>query len=179
MHKLLLPCVATAQLLVPPKKMIFRRRDPLTNTTNIEWRKALSIDGFPTFMGVAEAHEKADDDVLAAMRWFIVPETGVVLLNPLVPLHYIYRHQHNAVVGSVWSRHHNQFAHLVATHAPSGHILEIGGGHGYLAAKLLFSEAVKHWTMVDPNPVSTFAIPDLDIVKSYVEDLGKLSLIHI
>ena len=33
---------------------------------------------------------------------------------------------------------------------------------------------VKHWTMVDPNPVSTFAIPDLDIVKSYVEDLGKL-----
>ena len=44
----------------------------------------------------------------------------------------------------------------------------------YLAAKLLFSEAVKHWTMVDPNPVSTFAIPDLDIVKSYVEDLGKL-----
>ena len=74
----------------------------------------------------------------------------------------------------MWSRHHNQFAHLVATHAPSGHILEIGGGHGYLAAKLLFSEAVKHWTMVDPNPVSTFAIPDLDIVKSYVEDLGRL-----
>ena len=174
MHRLLLPTLAAAQLLVPPKKMVFRTRDPLTNTTSTSWRKALSIDGFPTFMGVAEAHEKADDDVLAAMRWFIVPETGVVLLNPLVPLHYIYRHQHNAVVGSVWSRHHNQFAHLVATHAPSGHILEIGGGHGYLAAKLLFSEAVKHWTMVDPNPVSTFAIPDLDIVKSYVEDLGKL-----
>ena len=93
--------VATAQLLVPPKKMVFRTRDPLTNATSQGWRKALSIDGFPTFMGVAEANEKSEDDVLAAMRWFIVPETGVVLLNPLVPLHYIYRHQHNAVVGSV------------------------------------------------------------------------------
>ena len=144
--------VATAQLLVPPKKMVFRTRDPLTNTTSGAWRKALSIDGFPTFMGVAEANEKADDDVLAAMRWFIVPETGVVLLNPLVPLHYIYRHQHNAVVGSVWSRHHNQFAHLVATHAPSGHILEIGGGHGYLAAKLLFSEAVKRSAQIKLSP---------------------------
>jgi hypothetical protein len=104
MHRLLLPTLAAAQLLVPPKKMVFRTRDPLTNTTSTSWRKALSIDGFPTFMGVAEQNEKADDDVLAAMRWFIVPETGVVLLNPLVPLHYIYRHQHNAVVGSVWSK---------------------------------------------------------------------------
>ena len=108
MHKLLLPCVATAQLLVPPKKMLFRTRDPLTNTTSGAWRKALAIDGFPTFMGVAEAHEKADDDVLAAMRWFIVPETGVVLLNPLVPLHYIYRHQHNARLGNDEPAHRRQ-----------------------------------------------------------------------
>ncbi len=28
--------------------------------------------------------------------------------------------------------------------------------------------------MVDPNPVSTFAIPNLDMVKAYVEDIGKL-----
>ena len=83
MHSLLLVAAITgAQLLVPPKKMLYRKRDPLTNTTSVQWRKALSIDGFPTFMGVAEAQEKADDDVLAAMRWFIVPETGVVLLNP-------------------------------------------------------------------------------------------------
>ena len=145
MHSLLLVAAITgAQLLVPPKKMIFRTRDPLTNATTNQWRKALAIDGFPTFMGVAEANEKPDDDVLATMRWHIIPETGVVLLNPLVPLHYIYRHQHNAVVGGTWSKHHNQFAHLVATHAPKGRILEIGGGHGYLAAKLLFSEAVRH-----------------------------------
>jgi hypothetical protein len=96
--------VTTAQLLVPPKKMVFRTRDPLTGETSADWRKALSIDGFPTFMGVAESNEKSEDDVLATMRWYIIPETGVVLLNPLVPLHYIYRHQHNAVVGSVWSK---------------------------------------------------------------------------
>ena len=111
-------------------------------------------------MGVAEANEKADDDVLATMRWHIIPETGVVLLNPLVPLHYIYRHQHNAVVGvcgrgiiissRIWSRRTLR----------KGRILEIGGGHGYLAAKseaartvLKFvlrgrSKISQHWTMV-------------------------------
>ena len=46
----------------------------------------------------------------------------------------------------------------------------------YLAAKLLFSEAVKYWTIVDPNPVTTFAIPNLKIVRGYVEDLDKLPL---
>ena len=166
--------VASAQLLVPPKKMIFRTRDPLTGEPNPDLRKALVLDGFPTFMGVAEANEEPENDVLAAMRWHITPETGLVLLNPLVPLRYIYRHQHNVVVGSMWKNHHNEFARLVAAHARNQSILEIGGGHGYLAAKLLFSEAVARWTMVDPNPVSTFAIPNLEIVKSYVEDLGAL-----
>ena len=166
--------MASAQLLVPPKKMTFRTRDPLTGELNPDLRKALMLDGFPTFMGVAEANEEPENDVFASMRWYIAPETGIVLLNPLVPLHYIYRHQHNAVVGEIWKNHHNEFARLVAKHAPGGSILEIGGGHGYLAAKLLFSEAVKHWTMVDPNPVSTFAIPNLDMVKAYVEDIGKL-----
>ena len=166
--------VASGQLLVPPSRMVTRTTDPLTGTVNPDLRKAFALDDFPTFMGVAEDDEEPSDDVLAQMRWYIVPETGVVLLNPLVPLEYIYRHQHNAVVGSIWATHHNEFAKLVAAHAPGSRVLEIGGGHGYLAAKLLFSDAVAHWTMVDPNPISTFAIPNLEIIRAYVEDVGAL-----
>ena len=89
-------------------------------------------------MGVAETTELAKDDVLADVHWSISTQSGVVLLNPLVPLEYIYRHQHNAVVGGIWKRHHNEFANIVASHVPAeAHILEIGGAHGYLAAKLL------------------------------------------
>ena len=154
---------ASGQLLVQPKKMLHLTHDPLTSEPDPELRRQLALEGFPTFMGVAEADENQQNDVLAPMHWHIVPKTGVVLLNPLVPLEYIYRHQHNAVVGGIWTNHHNEFAQLVAEHVPGGHILEIGGGHGYLAAKLLFSEAVKYWTIVDPNPVTTFAIPNLKI----------------
>ena len=123
---------ASGQLLVQPKKMLYRTHDPLTSEPDPELRRQLALEGFPTFMGVAEADENQQNDVLAPMHWHIVPKTGVVLLNPLVPLEYIYRHQHNAVVGGIWTNHHNEFAQLVAEHVPGGHILEIGGGLGIL-----------------------------------------------
>ena len=154
--------------------MTQRTQDPLTRTQG-DFRHLFSFKKIPTFMGVAETTELAKDDVLADVHWSISTQSGVVLLNPLVPLEYIYRHQHNAVVGGIWKRHHNEFANIVASHVPAeAHILEIGGAHGYLAAKLLFSEAVKRWTMVDPNPVSTFAIPGMDIIQSYIEDIDVL-----
>ena len=80
---------ASGQLMVQPKKMLYRTHDPLTSEPDPELRRQLALEGFPTFMGVAEADENQQN---------IVSETGVVLLNPLVPFEYIYRHQHTAVV---------------------------------------------------------------------------------
>ena len=152
-HLLLVLC-ADSQLLVPPNRMVPRRSDPLTGFDGFEMKGVLSLSNFPTFMGVAEENELAEDDVLADMNWLVSPRTGIIQLHPLVPLKYLYRHQHNAVVGKTWGNHHNNFAALIARQKSGAHVLEIGGGHGYLAAKLLFSGAVKRWTMVDPNPIT-------------------------
>ena len=119
---------ASGQLMVQPKKMLYRTHDPLTSEPDPELRRQLALEGFPTFMGVAEADEYQQN---------IVSKTGVVLLNPLVPFEYIYRHQHTAVVCVcvcviLWTNHRNEFAELVAEHVPGGHILEIGGGLGIL-----------------------------------------------
>ncbi len=157
---------ASAQLVVPNKRMIHRHVDPLTqrNITHSEQKQALfEYREFPVYMGIATRDDPADD-VLANMRWWISPETGACFLDPLAPPKYVYMTQHNAVVGGIWQEHHDSFAALVARLKPQ-HVMEIGGGHGYLAMKLLFTGAVKHWTMVDPNPIDVFAMPNLDIVK--------------
>ena len=172
-HLLLVLC-ADSQLLVPPNRMVPRQSDPLTGSDGSEMKKVMSLSNFPTFMGVAEENDLEEDDVLANMNWFVSPLTGIIQLHPLVPLTYLYRHQHNAVVGKTWGKHHDDFAALIARQKSGAHVLEIGGGHGYLAAKLLFSGAVKRWTMVDPNPVTTFSIPNLSIIRSYIEHVKEL-----
>ena len=173
LHLLLAPCAA-GQLLVPSSRMVPRQSDPLTGSDGFEMRELLSLSNFPTFMGVAEENDLEEDDVLANMNWYVYPQTGIIQLHPLVPLKYLYRHQHNAVVGKTWGKHHDDFAALIARQRSGAHVLEIGGGHGYLAAKLLFSGAVEKWTMVDPNPISAFSIPNLGIIRSYIEDVKEL-----
>ena len=85
---------------------------------------------------------------------------------------YVYLQQHNAIVGKIWQQHHGSFADLVASFSPK-HVLEIGGGHGYLAMKLLFSGKVDKWTMVDPNPLGIFAMPQITIIEKFFEDLSN------
>jgi Spermidine synthase len=97
----------------------------------------------------------------------------MVQLHPLVPTRYVYLQQHNAVVGGIWWRHHNQFADLIAKYAPRD-VVEIGGGHGYLATKLLLADQVKRWTMVDPNPDHLFQLPMLKIIKGFFGDVHEL-----
>ena len=148
---------ASGQLMVQPKKMLYRTHDPLTSEPDPELRRQLALEGFPTFMGVAEADENQQN---------IVSETGVVLLNPLVPFEYIYRHQHKqhkAVGGGYMDKSPQLICGARGRACARRAHPRDRRWSRYLAAKLLFSEAVKYWTIVDPNPVTTFAIPNLKI----------------
>lgn len=168
----LLALGSTAQLLVPSHRMIPRDFDVLTNESGTLVH-LFTLPSMPVYMGVAPAKASANSDVLADMSWHISATTGAVQLHPLAPLEYVYMQQHNAVVGGTWKRHHDSLAAMVAARKPK-HVLEIGGGHGYLAMKLMFSGAVEQWTMVDPNPLGIFQMPGLNIVRQYIEDVNSI-----
>ena len=90
----------------------------------------------------------------------------VVLLNPLVPFEYIYRHQHKqhkAVEGGYMDKSPQLICGARGRACARRAHPRDRRWSRYLAAKLIFSEAVKYWTIVDPNPVTTFAIPYLKI----------------
>ena len=162
----------SGQLMVPPNRMVQRAQDVLTGLAG-NLTAVFTIPQLPVYMGAALAGTSVEGDVLADMTWTISTVTGMVQLQPLVPTKYVYLQQHNAVVGGIWWQHHDAFAKLIAKHGPR-HVIEVGGGHGYLATKLLIGEKVASWTMVDPNPDHIFQLPTLKVIKGYFETVRKL-----
>jgi SAM-dependent methyltransferase len=108
-----------------------------------------SFPSFPVFMGCTD--RPAAEDVRADMNWFISRTTGIVQLNPLLPLDVLYAEGHGSgSIGAIWDEHHRSFARFVQE-AGVAHVFEIGGGHGKLsmfAAEL----GVADWTILEPNP---------------------------
>lgn len=104
---------------------------------------------FPVYMGVESEHRGAD--LLADMRWVISRSTGVIQLDPTLPLEIVYARSHGSgSVGGLWEQHHREFASFVARQGPT-RVLEIGGGHGKLATYVSKIRNVD-WTIVEPNP---------------------------
>jgi 2-polyprenyl-3-methyl-5-hydroxy-6-metoxy-1,4-benzoquinol methylase len=108
------------------------------------------FERFPIFMGCVK--QPPTVDVFAEMSWWISRSTGSLQLNPLVPLDVLYDQSHGSgSIGTLWNRHHSEFAKFVYEHSLS-HVLEIGGGHGILAQNYLQLKTDAQWTIVEPNP---------------------------
>ncbi|HML73032.1 MAG TPA: methyltransferase domain-containing protein [Anaerohalosphaeraceae bacterium] len=105
---------------------------------------------FPVFMGCVD--HAADRDLKVDMSWWISRSTGSIQLNPLVPLDVLYGSGHGSgSVGKLWRRHHSAFAEFMGQYGPKK-VLEIGGGHGILAANYLQLRPDANWTIIEPNP---------------------------
>lgn len=109
-----------------------------------------TFKNFPVFMGCTD--QDSSEDVLADMSWKISPESGMIQLNPLLPLEVIYSEEHGSgTVGAAWNEHHQAFAEFVCKYSPK-QVLEIGGLHGILAQKVLALDKSINWTIIEPNP---------------------------
>ena len=118
-----------------------------------------SFKDFPVFMGCVDHPPK--EDIKAPMRWWISRSTGSLQLNPLIPPQVLYGQSHGSgSVGTLWRRHHLEFADFVRKHSLDC-VLEIGGGHGILAENCLQLKPKLRWTIVEPNPT----LPDGSLVR--------------
>jgi hypothetical protein len=126
---------------------IHRNNDIVLGNNDLE--DLHTFKNFPVFMGCTE--QNPSDDILSDMSWKISKKSGMIQLNPLLPLETIYSFEHGSgTVGKAWDEHHEEFASFISKYKPQN-ILEIGGLHGILAKKyLLLKEA--NWTIVEPNP---------------------------
>jgi hypothetical protein len=106
-------------------------------------------ENIPVFMGCVEHPEERD--LFSNMDWSISRSSGLIQLRWLLPLDELYPASHNAgAIGTLWERHHREFAEFIHQYEPSA-VLEIGGASGILARDYQQLKNI-NWTIVEPNP---------------------------
>lgn len=126
---------------------IERNADVITGAEDLELLH--TFHDFPVFMGCSTS--PPGDDIVADMSFWISPSSGMIQLNPLLPLDVLYPEAHGAgCIGSLWAKHHQALADFIGRFNPSS-VLEIGGAHGILATNYQKTKLIP-WTILEPNP---------------------------
>ena len=118
-------------------------------TDNNKFDSIAKIENFPVFFGVTK--ELEESDIYAAMEWFSEKQTGLIQLNKLIPLDVLYQSQHAYGFGETWENHYQSFSEFLNKTNPTN-VLEIGAGQGRIAQICTMGEAIKSWTIIEPNP---------------------------
>ena len=128
-------------------KKIQRNRDVINECEDLE--HLYTFNNFPVFMGCMD--QPSEKDILVDMQWEISKSSGIIQLNPLLPLDILYPESHGSGnVGSMWTEHHQIFANFIQSQAPRS-VLEIGGAHGILSREYKKLNKID-WTILEPNP---------------------------
>ena len=142
---------------------IDRSHDVITGNDDLE--TIYTIPNFPVFMGVTDQEIK--EDIKFPMNFQISKSSGMVQINPLVPLNLVYQNSHNSgIIGKTWSEHHKSLSNFILKYNPEN-VLEIGGFTGILASHCLEQLPNISWSIVDPH--ATNDDPRINIHKTFFD----------
>lgn len=134
---------------------IIRDADVVLGNNDLE--DLYTFQNFPVFMGCTNDDESTD--ILSDMSWKISQKSGMIQLNPLLPLEVVYNTNHGSgTIGKAWDEHHEAFAQFVNKYDIKN-VLEIGGLHGILAQKYFNLDGKAKWTIIEPNPIVPESVP--------------------
>jgi len=125
-----------------------------------------SMKSFPVFIGCSDALE--EEDIRSDLCWYISKDTGMIQLNPVLPLNLVYQEEHGSgSIGFLWLQHHQEFAKFIQQQAPKS-VLEIGGAHGRLSREYKKENPID-WTIIEPNPSPAKDV-DATFIKEFFDD---------
>jgi hypothetical protein len=143
---------------MPLSTNIQRNTDLITGSEDLE--HLFTIPNFPVFMGQTE--QDSNLDLTCDLGFYISRGSGMVQLNPLVPLDILYHSSHSSgKIGTLWADHHKLLADFIKKHNPKK-VYEIGGGHGLLSQHFINKSV--DWTIVDPN---SERLPGVSIINGF------------
>jgi len=109
-----------------------RNHSVVSHIENLE--QLYTFNDFPIFMGCT--NEPFEEDLFMDMTWTIDTDSGLIQLLDLVPLEILYAKQHMDATGATWDKYNDLLAKFISSES-KGDILEIGGGSGKLAKKII------------------------------------------
>jgi len=131
-----------------------------------EIEELYSMKLFPVFIGCSRGPE--EKDIKSDMCWYISKDTGMIQLNPVLPLDLVYQEAHGSgCVGKLWLQHHTEFSKFIKKQKPKS-ILEIGGAHGILSREYKKENPVG-WIILEPNPSPAVGV-DATFIKGFFDD---------
>ena len=143
---------------------INRDKSVIKSENNLE--HLFTFKNFPVFMGCT--NDSVSDDLFADMIWKIDPDSGLIQLSKLIPMDILYMDQHMDATGATWSRYNDELAKFINDNK-FGNILEIGGGSGKLAKRIINLDDGVEYTVIEPNP--TFKeTKRLKIINAFFDD---------
>ena len=137
---------------------------PITKSKKFE--KIFSIKKFPIYMGTIDKKQKY---LFKSLNFLINKESGSVQIFPRVDLKKLYFKSHGSgKIGNVWQNHHKKFYSFLGI-KNKNNIIEIGGGHNPISAKLLIKKKKASLTSFDPNGKPS-NVPGHTTVKDFFHD---------
>ena len=130
--------------------------------------KLYSFKNFPIYQNCTD--QDPVNDIFFDMNWLISKSTGIIQLNPLIPIKTLYKDQHASSIGKTWSDHHISFAKFIKKYLKKS-VYEIGGSHGFLPKIILKNNKI-NWTIVEPNPL--IKNKKIKIIKSFYTSKTKI-----
>ena len=131
-----------------------------------EIEELYSMNLFPVFIGCSNSPE--EKDIKSDMCWYISKNTGMIQLNPVLPLDLVYQEGHGSgCVGKLWLEHHKEFSKFIKKQKPLS-VLEIGGLHGILSREYKKENPID-WTILEPNPSPVEGV-DATFIKGFFDD---------
>ena len=153
------------------KKLVDYIERPLSVVTGKKTEFLYEFENFPLFCGCVDT--PSEKDLSATMRWEIDPESGTIQLSRLIPSEILYQEQHLDGVGQTWAQYYQDFATYILDQKLAK-IVEIGGGKGILAHKVLANDKDVRWMIIEPNPIAESS-SRLTITEGFFDEKPQLN----
>ena len=148
-----------------------RDHNVLTHRNTME--DVYTIPNMPVYFGCVDFDES--EDLFLDQIFSLCKETGMIQIRDFPPADLLYLTRHNDSIGGVWNSLFESILSVVCRELSQIYrprILEVGGGSGKLAEKILNSLDIKEYVLYEPNPPDDLFSnhPQLRIIKEYYRE---------
>jgi 2-polyprenyl-3-methyl-5-hydroxy-6-metoxy-1,4-benzoquinol methylase len=165
-------------LQIEENHKIYRNKDFFGKIKENEFENNMelihSIKNMPVKCSISDPETDHESDYVMDFNVYIDKGTGMIQVNPLVPLNILYETQHNDSNGGVWLQHHKEFKDFILKNGQQN-IIEFGAGSGILSKMFLENNKDYNWTILDINTDLLKSRTDIRVIKGEINDKLELS----